>query len=281
MVTDQQNRRAFISVARRKVARRLIRQAGTAPSVRFFAFMMWLAAASADPQARTAQAAPFDLQITQVARLAAAGPQANAEVEIRWTARVPRSTTIDAFDVLMEVRYSNGERASVRGDALKATARSVTLQVAAHPKANRTATLKEFHVSLRARVRTIASLTVVQQVAPNGSGTRRAGTSSAGQPAVFIIEARLTPDCAAGRQCIDVRWEANAPRSITIEGFTVSAEADARDGAHQTDSKTAGATERQARLAIARGAEIASLKVTLVASFSALDSQTVVRDGSF
>jgi len=281
MVTDQQNRRACIRVARRKVARRLIRQAGTDSAVRFFAFMMWLAAAAADPQARPAQAAPFDLQITQVARLAAAGPQANAEVEIRWTARVPRSTTIDAFDVLMEVRYSNGERASVRGDALKATARSVTLQVAAHPKANRTAALKEFHVSLRARVRTLASLTVVQQVAPNGSSTRRAGTSSAGQPTVFITEARLTPECAAGRQCIDVRWEANAPRSITIEGFTVSAEAIARDGAPQTDSKTAGATERQARLAIARGAEIASLKVTLVAGFSALDSQTVVRDGSF
>jgi|SRR5581483_2249222 len=147
-----------------------LRCAGTTPASRLtFAVILWLAAAPMEAPARTPQAAPLDLQITQVGRLVAANSQAAADVEIRWTARVPQATTLDGFDVLLEVRYSDGARASARSDALKATARSVTLQVAAHPKTNPAATLKAFHVSLRARFKNSDSANGSQTVVRDGS----------------------------------------------------------------------------------------------------------------
>ncbi|HKQ06452.1 MAG TPA: hypothetical protein VJ464_15060 [Blastocatellia bacterium] len=161
MVTDDGKGSRLISA---------IRRAGTAPASRLaFAVLMWLAAAQADAPARPPQAAPLDLQITQVTRLAQANPQAATDVEVRWTARVPQATTLDGFDVLLEVRYSDGARASARGDALKATARSVTLQVASHPKANPAAALKTFHVSLRARFKNSLSASGSQTVVRDGS----------------------------------------------------------------------------------------------------------------
>lgn len=247
------------------------------------AVLMWFAAAPSIAQARTPQSSPqpLDLQITQVSRLAALGQgAANADIEIRWTAKVMRLTTIDGFDLLLEVRYSDGSRNTAHSDSLKASTRSVILQVAAHPKANSTATLKEFRANIRARFKVASTIMVQQQVAPNG-GSVRAGSSSPGQPEVFITEARLVPDCAADHQCVDLRWTANTPRNITINEFTASVEALHQNNTRSTDSKKVSGTERQTRLSAGpAGSGINSIKVSLLTSFVALDFKTVVKDGA-
>jgi len=225
---------------------------------------------------------PLDLQITQVSRLAAVNPSADADIEIRWTAKVPQLMTIGAFDVLLEVRYSDGSHGTARSESLKSTTRSAILQVAAHSKTNSAARLKEFHASIKAHFKVASTLTVTHQVTPTSSGSARAGASSANQPEIFVTDARLAQGCAANHECVDVRWKATAPRAIALEGFTVSVDALSKNGAHRTDQKTASAADRQARLAVdSTGSEIASIKITLIAGFSSLDSRTVIRDGVF
>lgn len=285
MRKDKQTRKLLIRTAThrlRPVARQRRLAANNEPAVRLtLAVLMWLAATPPVAEGRAAQsapAAPLDLQITQVRQLAALTATATADIEIRWTARVPRPMTLEGFDVSVEVRYSDGARGTANAPSLKATARSATLQVAAHPKANGTATLKSFHASIRARFKIASSLTVVQPAAANGGNAH----AEAGQPQVAITDARLAPGCAANRECIDVRWTASAPRNTTFEGFTIGVEAQRRDGARRTDSKNVGAADRQTRLAVdTAGSAVASFKVTLNADFASLDSRTVTRDGAF
>lgn len=250
---------------------------------------IWLAAPSRaagarDPKLMQPQGAPPDLQITQVKSLATASNSAMTEIEIRWTAQVPRLTNIEGFDVLLEVRYSDGSRNAAHGEQLKPSARSCLLQVATRPRPNSTAALKDFKVSVKARFKIASSFTVVQQVAAAQSANIRAtaGSSSSSQPEVFITAAKLVAQgCQSGQQCVDVKWTANVPRHITINEFTVNVDALHKSGTRSTDAKTVNGADRQARLqAGPTGSEISSLKVSLLTSFSALDFKTVVKEGA-
>ena len=231
------------------------------------------------------QAAAPDVQITQVKALPAIKNKATTEVEIRWTAQVPRLTTIDEFDVLLEVRYSDGSRGVARNQQLKPTSRAILLSLATHPRANSTAVLRDFKASVSVRFRIASSFTVVHQVITSQSESVHAssGSSSASQPAVFITAAELvTQGCSPGYQCVDLKWTAAAPRRITINEFTANVDALHRDGIQSTDSRTVGAQDRQARLQVGLdNVEVNSMKVSLVTSFSLLDSKTAVKKGTF
>lgn len=290
MRDQNQNRRRFINVATyraRQVAEKARNRMRKEQTARFtLAVLVWLAATPSASQAGARQSSatptPLDLQITQVSRLAAIKPSADADIEIRWTAKVPQLTTIGGFDVLLEVRYSDGSRGAARNETLKATARSAILSVAAHSKSNSAAGLKEFHASIKAHFKVASTLTITQQVTPASGGSARTGSSSANQPEVFVTDARLAQGCAANQECVDVRWRAVAPRAIAIEGFTVLVDALSKNGAHRTGQKAASAADRQARLALeSTGSEITLINVTLIAGFSSLDSRTVIRDGVF
>lgn len=231
------------------------------------------------------QAAPPDVQITQVKALPVLKDRATTEVEIRWTAQVPRLTTLNDFDVLLEVHYSDGSRGVARNQQLKSTARSSLLSLATHPRPNSAAVLKDFKASVNVRFRIASSFAVVQQVAAPQSDSVRAspGSSSASQPEVFITIGKLvTQGCSTGYQCVDVKWTAAAPRKFTIREFTASIDALHKDGTQTTDSKTVGGQDRRARLQAGRAnVEVNSMKVSLVTSFSLLDSKTAVREGTF
>jgi hypothetical protein len=251
--------------------------------------MMWLAARSLALDARDqkqaqAQGAPPDLQITQVKPLAALNGRATTDVEIRWTAQVPRFTIIEGFDLFLEARYSDGSRNATRSEQLKPSARSAIVQLATHPKPNSSAILKDFKATLKAKFKIASSFTVAQEVAPaQGDSVRStAGSSSASQPEVFITAAKLiTQGCSSGQQCVDVKWTAVAPRNITINEFAVSIDALHKNGMRSADSKTVGGQDRQGKLSAGpTGSEIKSFKVSLLTSFSLLDFKTVVKEGA-
>src|SRR5262245_42135856 len=104
----------------KKVAARKRRSAECSTSRRFaralvaLSFILKLAQPSFGFDPRVHQPVQYrsalDLQITQVKGMAAQNDRLKTDVEIRWTAQVPRSTTIDEFDVRLEVRYSDGSR---------------------------------------------------------------------------------------------------------------------------------------------------------------------------
>jgi hypothetical protein len=231
------------------------------------------------------QAAPPDLQITQVKALPRLKDKSITEVEIRWTATVPHLTTLDEFDVVLEVHYSDGSRGVARNHRLKSTVRAILLPLATHPRSNTTAVLKDFKASVNVRFRIASSFAIVHQVvASQGTSAHvSSGSSSPNQPEVFIKAARLvTQGCAAGDQCVDVKWTAAAPRNTAITDFTAIVEALDRDGTQTTDSKTVGGQRRQARLQAGRAnVEVSSMKVSLLTSFSLLGSKTAVREGTF
>jgi hypothetical protein len=224
------------------------------------------------------------LQITQVKPLAAANDRATTDVEIRWTAQVPRLTTIEGFDLFLEALYSDGSKRIARSEQLKASTRSAILQLATHPRQSSGAILKDFKVTMKARFRITSSFTVAQEVttAQGGSARGSAGSSSASQPEVFITAAKLsTQGCSSGQQCVDVKWTATAPRNITINEFTVSVDALHKNGMRGNDSKVAGGADRQARLSAGpAGSEIKSIKVSLLTSFYSLGFKTVVKEGT-
>jgi hypothetical protein len=255
------------------------------PAVVAVTLIIWLAAKSPAVDARQQPAGvPPDLQITQVKALAASSAAATTEVEIRWTAQVPRLTTIDGFDVSLEARYSDGSKSAARSEQFRPSARSAILQVAVHPRQNSNATVKGFKVTVKARFKIASSFTVSQQVSAAQASSFRAtaGSSSASQPEVFITLAKLAAQgCPQGRQCVDVKWTAVSPRNITINEFTVNIDALHKDGTRSADSKTVSGTDRQARLSAgASGSEVESFKLNLLTSFSSLDTKTVVREGA-
>jgi hypothetical protein len=229
------------------------------------------------------QAAAPDVQITQVKGLSALNDRVTTDVEIRWTAQVPRLTTIDEFDVLLEVRYSDGSKGAARSQLLKPSARAAILALATHPRQNGNAILKDFKAAVKVSFRIASSCVVIQQVAAaQGNGVRPPpGPSS--QPEVSITAARLfTQGCSTGQQCVDLKWTAAAPRNITITDFTASVEALHPNGTKTTDSKTVTNQERQARLqAGPANVEVISMRVSLLTSFSLIDSKTAVKEGTF
>jgi hypothetical protein len=232
-----------------------------------------------------AQAAPPDVQITRVKTLPVLNDKATTDVEIRWTAQVPSLTTIDEFDVLLEVHYSDGSRGAARNQQMKSTARATILALATHPRQNSTAVLKDFRASINVRFRITSSFSVVHQIAASQSdgGRHSSGSSSGSQPEVIVTAAKLvTQGCSAGYQCVDVKWTAAAPRNMTISEFKASVDALHKDGTQTTDSKTVGGQDRQARLQAGRvNVEVNSMKVSLLTCFSLLDSKTAVREGTF
>jgi hypothetical protein len=194
-------------------------------------------------------------------------------------------TTLDEFDVLLEVHYTDGARGVARNKQLKSTSRAILLSLSTHPRPNSTAVLKDFKASVNVRFRIASSLNVVQQVAASQGDSVRgsSGFSSGTQPEVVVTAAKLvTQGCSTGYQCVDVKWTAAVPRNIIISEFTASIDALFKDGTQTTDSKTVGGHNRQARLQAGRAnLEVNSMKVSLLTSFSLLDSKTAVREGTF
>jgi hypothetical protein len=228
--------------------------------------------------------APPDLQITQVKALPALSDRATTDVEIRWTALVPRLTALDDFDVLLEVHYSDGSRGAAQIQQLKPSARAAILTLATHPRQNISAIVKDFKATVKVKFRTASSFAVVQQVTRQSDSLRASsGSSSSNQPEVSITAAKLiTQGCSSGQQCVDVKWTATAPRNITIREFVASVEALLKDGTHTTDSKTLSGQDRQTRLhAGPANVDVSSMKVSVLTSFSLLDSKSAVKEGSF
>lgn len=245
--------------------------------------IIWFAArCSAGQTQAQPQAAPPDLQITQVKTLSTATTA--TDVEIRWTAQVPRLTTIEGFDVSLEVRYGDGSKSAARSEQFRPSTRSAILRVATHPRPNSNATVKGFKVSVKARFKIASSFTVSQQVAAAQGNSFRStsGSSSASQPEVFITLAKIVSQgCPQGAACVDVKWTAVAPRNITINEFTVSLDALHKNGTRSSDSKTVNGTDRQARLSAGvGGSEVESFKLNLLTRFSSLDTKTVVKEGA-
>ena len=229
------------------------------------------------------QAASPDVQITQVKGLASVNDRMTTDVEIRWTAQVPRSTTIDEFDVLLEVRYTDGSKGAARSQQLKPSARAAILALATHPRSNGNAILKDFKAAVKVSFRTASSCALVQQVSAAQTNVVRSAPGSSSQPDVSITAARLsTQGCSTGQQCVDLKWTVAAQRNITINDFTAGVEALRPDGTKITDSKTVSNQERQARLqAGPANVEVNSMRVSLQTSFFLLDAKTAVKEGAF
>jgi hypothetical protein len=281
---SQAKRRTGITA---RVARRVGR-ASYARSLAAFVFALRLvlsASASDYPEQkqRQNQAAAPDVQITHVKGLSALNDRMTTDVEIRWTAQVPRSTTIDEFDVLLEVRYSDGSKGTARSHQLKPSARAAIVALATHPRQNANAILKDFRAAVKVSFRIAAASAVVQQVTASQSTGVRPPSGTSSHPEVSITATRLfTQGCSTGRQCVDLKWTVTAPRNIFITEFTASVEALHADGMKSTDSKTVSNQERQARLqAGPANVGVNSMRVSLLTSFSLLESKTAVKEGTF
>ena len=241
--------------------------------------------ASAGPRRIQLEAAPPDVHITQVKARPAPITQTNTEVEIMWIAQVPRLTTLEEFDAVLDVRYSDGTRGVVRNQQLKSTSRATIVALPTHPRASSSAVLKDFRATVVVRFRIASSVAVVHQVmASQGDGTRGySASSNRSQPDVVVTSAKLvTQGCSAGSQCVDVKWTAEAPRHISIHEFTATVESLHNDGTETRDSRIIGGQNRRVLLNAGRaGVEINSIKISLLTSFSLLDSKSAVREGSF
>lgn len=237
-----------------------------------------------EPNQIQQQAASPEVRITEVKALPVLKDKGRTEVEIRWIAQVPRSTLLAGFDVLLEVRYSDGSRGGARNQQLKSTARSILLSLATHPRPNSTAVLRDFKASVNVRFRTASSVAVINEVVASQSDKVRglSGSPSGREPEVVVTARLVTRGCSNGNRCVVVQWAAAVPRKITITEFTARVDAMQKDGTKTTDSRTVGGRDRQARLqAGAANIEVSSIKVSLVASFFLFDSNTVVREGTF
>jgi hypothetical protein len=276
-------KRNRLPAARWQTVSRPARQAAFAITLLIWLATQSLALATREQKSTQGQGAPPDLQITQVRPLSTSTTGATTDIEVRWTAQVSRLTTVDGFDVSLEVRHNDGSRQVVRSENLKPSARSAILKVATRSKP-RSVGLKDFRVRVKAKFKIASSFTVAQVVeaSPGDSFRASAGSSSTSQPHVFITSAKLVAQgCPQGQRCVEVKWTAVSPRHITVSEFKVNIDALYKNGTHHEDSKTVGGTERQARLqAGASGSELSSIKVSLLTSFFALDSKTVIKEGT-
>lgn len=253
------------------------------------ALIVWLAtpavALKASGHSYPLTGAP-DIHITQIRRLPALAGGAAAEIEIRWTALVPRFTTINGFEVTLEVRYSDGSKNAVSSDLLRASDRTVVLRVPTRPKRSGDAVLKEFKAGVTTRFKSSSSFTLSREFQSAGqAGKADSPAASDGTfPKVAITNARVTiRQCPAGRQCIYVRWTASAPPHITISDFGVNIDVVRGNGSQMVASKTVVGSDRQARLSVEEnsGSGILSFKVGLTTNFSLSHSRTIVKEGAF
>ncbi len=254
--------------------------------------ILFVSLAMALPEARAAvprraqQSDPPDLHITRVRRLAAIGVAATAEIEVRWTAQVPRLTVIDGFDAGLEVFYTDGSKNSFSSNSLRPSARTAIFKVPTHPRQSGTADLKRFKASIRINFKITSRLTLTHEftVEPQtGRLQSKSGRSSGDPIEISIAEARLTNQgCASGEQCIDVKWTATAARNLSFTGFEVKAEALHKDGARRSASASTGGTGRQTRLTLkSGGSAVTSASISLFAGMASSDSVTITQDGAF
>lgn len=239
-------------------------------------------AVEARPSAIVEATAP-DLQITHVRAATSPERASFSDIQIRWTAQVPKLTIIESFDVLLEVHYGDGSRSTSRSDQLKSSSRSMIFQIPSHPRQSSSGSLKDYKAVIRARFRVSSTLTVTQEVTSSEEeGSREVtGSSSSTQPQVFITGAKLSR-CVQDRQCVELRWAASAPRSVAIHRFTAAIEAVNNDGTRSVDSKTVSGAAREVRLrAGPADSRLASISVRLLTNFSAFDSKTVIKEGLF
>src|SRR5262249_37532458 len=244
----------------------------------------WRSSATAPALGASAfEAAAPDLQITHVCAVTSSDDNAVSDIQISWTALVPKQTLIESFDVLLEVRYSDGSRNVVRSDQLKSSARSMIFQMPSHPRQLTRVSLKDYRAVLRANFRVASTLSVTREVAASQEESSRevAGSSSSTQPEVFITRARLI-SCSQDRHCVELKWTAGAPRNVAIHHFIAMIDAVLKDGTHTVDSRKVGGSTREARLHLAHpDSRVASISVSLLTNFSAFDSKTAIREGPF
>src|SRR5262245_39853147 len=95
------------------------------------------------------QTALPDVQVTRVRAHFESKTGPRTDIEIRWTALVPRRTKIEDFEVLLEARYTDGSKGVARLRHVKPSARAVLLSLATHPRQNNTAVLGDFKASVK------------------------------------------------------------------------------------------------------------------------------------
>ncbi|HWP42958.1 MAG TPA: hypothetical protein VNO14_06975 [Blastocatellia bacterium] len=260
-------------------------RAGRAPRMlRMTASIIWLVLIVARGSAQN-DPGGLDLQITRVSKLPALGDSKATEVEVRWTAQVPRAITLDGFEVTLEVSYASRPKAIVTSGRLKPSARTSILKLPPHTGQQSSAEPSGFKASVKASFRAARSATVTSEFEAAQPGRPRAGRGETSGPPfeLAITEARVTAqDCPPGQACVDVKWTANAPRNITIDEFAVTIETRHKDGSRRTASRLASGSDRRARITIgAASSEITSMIIGLQTGFFSADSKTVTRQGSF
>jgi len=239
---------------------------------------------------------PPDIQVTRVRALHELRAESRAEsqaaprtdVEIRWTALVPHGTKIEAFEVLLEARYTDGSRGVARIRHLKPFARAVLLSLATHPRENNAAVLGDFKASVKVNFSVASSVAVFHDVPlTDSTSTADLSASNAGEPEVrpeiLITAAKLVPQgCISRHHCVDIKWSASAANNITINEFAVSLIALHKNGTRVTDSKIVSSRSRNARLlAGSIDSEVLSLRIAVLTSFFVRDSRTAVNTGIF
>jgi len=237
----------------------------------------------ADSPADDAKGVP-SIHITQIRSLPAPVNNLSAEIETRWIARIPKRALIQNFQVLLEVRYSDGSQSSAHSDILKASTRSAILRVPAHSAQNSNAILKEFKARVKAMFKMASSFTIVREVA--GSQFRTSASafaSAAGAAAKAAITFVNTSDsCSDGQPCLEVRWTIKAGRNVILNDFIVTADVLHANGDRSTHTRAAASSERQTRFNIsAPSSEVKSVAIALLTNFYFTDSATAMKEGAF
>jgi len=223
------------------------------------------------------------VQVMRVSYLGPAEESAKVEFEMTWVAAVPASTSLDGFDGTLEVWFSNGSRqqAAVSADSAARMARFRMLK----PPSGVVA--RSFRASLTVRFRTAgpAPLTVSRDFQLGQRPAAAATGATPGPVAAEITQARpVAQGCAAGEDCFELKWAATVRQSqLAISGFNLMIDIAYENGTRKTATRSAGGTDRQARLSVPHpsGTTAASVRATLGANLVVPDSKIVTRRGEF
>jgi hypothetical protein len=227
-----------------------------------------------------------EVRITRVTQLEMSADPARAEFDVSWIVLVPTGTTLEGFNVRLEVVYGSGSRQTARA-TLARGARTTRLSLLRPAPGARA---QHFFASVTTRFRSVLPNPVTLTRAfdlvsgtATGSAAISAGPASGRSSGVKaeIIAAR---PCDGSGECYEVAWRAMPlSRQITILDFTLGIDLRYEDGAQTRAQANAGGEARTARLAVDGPGEARAktLRATLMTNLAVSDAQTVTRSGVF
>ncbi len=205
-------------------------------------------------------------------------------IEVMLSLNATQTTTIRDWSLEMTASYADGTTHQVSSwDSRRLQNRLVCL-VPTRSERGDEASLSSYQAKLAVNFTTVSSIILRKEFAmprPLDGAREHPAALIKERPRFAILDARPVEDGTPGREAIDVRWVANAPEPAVINRFDVELKVKHTDGTIRRVCKSVSGVQHQVRLTIASpGADVASIKVGLGATFTWFGSISVTKAGT-